>query len=106
MIIKSCRTNAEADGGISQAEQQLDTLIYRRFGYNEKQADAAFCVKRHVGWPEPRSSGMCCRQSCLMGKERNRDRTAAAYQEGSGKQDQGQGAQASAGAIGSGQAEG
>lgn len=42
MIIKS---DAEADGGISQAEQQLDTLIYRRFGYNEKQAMLRFAVK-------------------------------------------------------------
>ena len=37
--------DAEADGGISRAEQQLDTLIYRRFGYNEKQATLRFAVK-------------------------------------------------------------
>ena len=42
---KELSYDAEADGGISQAEQQLDTLIYRRFGYNEKQATLRFAVK-------------------------------------------------------------
>lgn len=42
---KELSYDAEADGGISRAEQQLDTLIYRRFGYNEKQATLRFAVK-------------------------------------------------------------
>ena len=42
---KELSYDAEADGGISRAERQLDTLIYRRFGYNEKQATLRFAVK-------------------------------------------------------------
>ncbi len=63
---KELSYDAEADGGIL-AEQQLDTLIYRRFGYNEKQATLRFAVKDLLDG-RPRNSGMCCRQSCLRGR--------------------------------------
>lgn len=37
--------DADADCGLSAAEQQLDTLIYRGFGEEDKQATMRFAVK-------------------------------------------------------------